>query len=207
MDSSDTSDPSAATICPSASLECGVLLIDQVHILLVDQDQELLAFRAMLLVRSNYSVTTACSERSILDLGSVTRIKVAILSDTLGLSGLRSTAIYVRTHWPEARILVLRVAPSTLECYLYDEAVDHSIQPEKLMDIVAKLSAGPLTEVRGAAPGAPQFSVPSLRFRPSPQETGPTEVALLSQGKNPQGHSHGLTNRHSSDATELRHTR
>jgi hypothetical protein len=204
-------DPSIANSCPSTSVVCGVLL--------VDQDQELLAFRAMLLVRSNYRVTTACSERSIpdlasdlgsdlgVDLGAVARIDVAILSDTLGLSGLRSAAIYVRAHWPEARILVLRVAPSPLEGYLYNEAVDHTIQPEELIDIVARLSADASTEVTDAPPTAPQFSVPSLRFRPSAQKTGPAEVTPPAQGKNPQKHRHGLTNRHSSRATELRHMR
>jgi hypothetical protein len=99
-------------------------------VLLVEPDHEVLANRALLLNRSSYMVATASSPRTVFDLRWMTGIYLAILSDTLGLAGLRSAAGYVRALWPSARILVLGIAPSALEVHLYDEVVDHCVQPK-----------------------------------------------------------------------------
>ena len=112
-------------------------------VLLVEPDHDVLANRALLLSRSSYMVATARSQRTVFDLRWMTGIYLAILSDTLGLPGLRSAAGYVRALWPSARILVLGIAPSGLEVHLYDEAVDHRVQPKKLLDTLARLSEDP----------------------------------------------------------------
>jgi hypothetical protein len=115
----------------------------QMVVLLVEPDHDVLANRALLLSRSSYMVATASSQQTVFDLRWMTGIYLAILSDTLGLPGLRSAAGYVRALWPSARILVLGIAPSALEVHLYDEAVDHRVQPKKLLDTLARLSEDP----------------------------------------------------------------
>jgi len=174
-------------------------------ILLVDHDQESLASRATLLVRSDYIVTTAACDQSVLDSSSITGIDIAILSDTLGRSGLRTTAGYVRTRWPEAKILILRIAPLALEYHLYDEAVDHSIQPRKLLEIVARFSGDPSTEETVPALRALEFSVPSLRFRPRLTQNDPAKGARFAQSKDDDERTTGLTNRHSSRSRNWLH--
>jgi hypothetical protein len=80
------------------------------------------------------------SHREIFDLRRITEIHLAVLSDTLGRSGLCSAAEDVRAQWPSARILVLGTAQLVLEDHLYDEAVAHGFQAKKLLDTLARLS-------------------------------------------------------------------
>jgi len=59
-------------------------------------------------------------------------VSVAILSDTLGDSGLRAAAECVREQWSIARILILGSVRTSFEDYLYDEALDHRFHPREL---------------------------------------------------------------------------
>jgi hypothetical protein len=112
-------------------------------VLLVEPDHDVIASRALVLSRSGYMVATASSQSAVFHLRWMSGIYLVILSDTLGLPGLRSAAGYVRALWPSARIVLLGIAPSALEVHLYDEVVDHRVQPENLLDRVAKLSEAP----------------------------------------------------------------
>ena len=118
----------------------------QLGVLLVEPDQDLRASRALLLASSDYLVATAGNHGEIFDLSLTTRIHLAVLSDTLGRSGLCSAAEYVRAQWPSARILVLGTPQFVLEDYLYDEAVNHGLPPEKLLDMLARLSENLLNQ-------------------------------------------------------------
>jgi hypothetical protein len=111
-------------------------------ILIVEPDRDALADRALLLSSSNYSVFTAGSYREIFGLRDRQDLYIAVLSDTLGGLELRYSAEYVRWHWPFIRILVLGIACAALEDNLYDEAVDQRVQPNELLDTLARLIEG-----------------------------------------------------------------
>jgi hypothetical protein len=175
---------------------------DPVHtvILLVEPDHDVLAKRALLLSASSYRIATANSQRTVFHLRWMNGIHLAILSDTLGLPGLRSAAGYVRALWPSAPILVLGIAPSAFEVHLYDEVVDHRVQPKKLLDIVARLSGVPWNERPraiscdlGASPCPDKWWLTVHRSKLP--ESGPTKAAH-SPGKNsPQKYSFDQTGR------------
>jgi hypothetical protein len=118
----------------------------QPGILLVELDRYLLANRALLLARSKYLVATASSSRTISDLWWMTGIYLAVVSDTLGLYGIRSAVRAVRAQWPSARILILGTVPLALESHLYDDAVDHQFQPKDFLETLARLSVDPWTQ-------------------------------------------------------------
>ena len=137
------------------------------------------------------------SHRDIFDLRRMTEIHLAVLSDTLGRSGLCSAAEYVRAQWPSARILVLGTAQLVLEDHLYDEAVAHGFQPKKLLDILARLSENPwnqMLEFIGSPPGTAACPVDWMTLlRSMLPESDPITVALPWQRKNPQAQSSGRT--------------
>src|SRR5271170_4637548 len=108
-------------------------------ILLVEPNVALLTAEALLLTRTNYCVTSACSQREIFALRDTKAIALAILSDCLGPRRLTAVAETVRRQWPQARILILGRAESVLEDYLYDEQIDHSLDPKQLPDDLERL--------------------------------------------------------------------
>jgi hypothetical protein len=130
----------------------------------------------------------------------MTGISLVILSDTLGLHGLRSSAEYVRSLWPSARILVLGIAPSALEVRLYDEAVDHRVQPKRLLDTLARLSEDPRNQRPrviscdlGASPCPDKWLTVHRSKLP---KSGPTKVTHPWERNSPQEYSSGRTGRH-----------
>jgi hypothetical protein len=169
----------------------------QLRVLLVEPDQDLLASRAVLLTSSNYLVATASSHGEIFDLRRMTEIHLAVLSDTLGRSGLCSVAQDVREQWPSARILVLGTAQLVLEDHLYDEAVDHGFQAKKLLDTLARLSENPWNQTLkfiGSGPETAACPDEWLTFlRSLLPESDPITVTLPWQRKNPQAQSSGRT--------------
>jgi hypothetical protein len=172
----------------------------QMVVLLVEPDHDVLANRALLLSRSSYMVATATSQRTIFELRWMTGIYLVILSDTLGLHGLRSSAGYVRSLWPSARIIVLGIAPSALEVHLYDEAVDHRVQPKKLLDTLARLSEDPWNQRPrviscdlGASPCPDKWLTVHRSKLP---ESGPTKVTYPWEKNSPQEYSSGWMGRH-----------
>jgi hypothetical protein len=172
----------------------------QMVVLLVEPDHDVLENRALLLSRSSYMVATATSQRTVFDLRWMTGIYLAILSDTLGLTGLRSAAGYIRALWPSARIVVLGIAPSALEVHLYDEAVDHPVQPEKLLDTLARLSEDPWNQrqrVISCDLGASRCLDKWLTVHRSKlAESGPTKITHPWEKNSPKEYSSGQTVRH-----------
>jgi hypothetical protein len=66
---------------------------------------------------------------------------LAVLSDTLGSSGLRSLAQDVRRQWPLARVLIIGAAQVALDDPLYDEAVERRVSSTDFLAALTKLSA------------------------------------------------------------------
>jgi hypothetical protein len=172
----------------------------QMVVLLVEPDHDVLENRALLLSRSSYTVAAASGQRTVFDLRWMTGIYLAILSDTLGLPALRSAARYVRALWPSARILVLGTAPSALEIHLYDEAVDHHVQPKKLLDTLARLSEDPWSQRPraiscdlGASPCPGEWLTLNRSKLP---ESGPTKVTYPWEKNSPQEYSSGQKGMH-----------
>jgi hypothetical protein len=164
---------------------------DHMVVLLVEPDHDVIASRALVLSRSGYMVATASSQSAVFHLRWMSGIYLVILSDTLGLPGLRSAAGYVRALWPSARIVLLGIAPSALEVHLYDEVVDHRVQPENLLDRVAKLSEAPwnqrpraISRDPGASPCPDNGWLTAHRSKLP--ENGSTRVPYSWEKKNPQ---------------------
>jgi hypothetical protein len=111
----------------------------QPRILLVEPDQHLLNSRSLLLTKSNFKVLTAGNACEVYRLRSAPMVKVAVLSDALGDSGLRAAAECIREQWLTARILLLGAVQPSFEDYLYDEALDHRFEPGKLLDSICML--------------------------------------------------------------------
>jgi hypothetical protein len=172
----------------------------QMVVLLVEPDHDVLENRALLLSRSSYVVATADDHRTVFDLRWMTGIYLAILSDTLGLPGLRSAAGYVRALWPSARILVLGIAPSALEVDLYDDAVDDRVQPKKLLNTLARLSEDPWNQrprviscELGASPCPNKWLTVHRSKLP---ESGPNKVTHPWEKNSPQEYLSHQTGRH-----------
>jgi hypothetical protein len=127
----------------------------------------------------------------------MTEILLAVLSDTLGRSGLCFAAEYVRAQWPSARILVLGSAQRVLEDHLYDEALAHGFQPKRLLDSLARLSENPWNRMLNLVGSPPETAAcpddwMSL-LRSMLPESGPITVAFPWQRKNPQAQTSGRT--------------
>jgi DNA-binding response OmpR family regulator len=112
-------------------------------VLLVEPDPELMAKRALLLMRSSYLVITACDTREVFVLRGSAGPLIAVLNDALGDFQLHICAEFVRRHWPSTRILVLGAAYQALEDHLYDDAVEHDFKPEDFLDTLERLLEDP----------------------------------------------------------------
>ena len=111
-------------------------------ILLIEPNRALLAAEALLLTHSDYSVTPAFSHDGIFALRHTKAIALAIVSDCLGPRSLTAMTETVRRQWPLARILILGRAESVLEDHLYDEQIEHSIDPNQLLKDLERLYKG-----------------------------------------------------------------
>ena len=111
-------------------------------VLLVDPDISLLSAESLLLTNSNYRVTPAFSHRELFALRETKALALAILSDSLGRQLLSAIAETVRKQWPLARILIWGRAESVLEDHLYDEQINHSLNPIQILDDLERLYKG-----------------------------------------------------------------
>lgn len=66
-------------------------------------------------------------------------IALALLSDSLGQSGLRDVAESVRQRWPKAKILVLGRAVPALDDPLYDDEIRQNSQEIEIRDVIKAL--------------------------------------------------------------------
>jgi hypothetical protein len=128
----------------------------QPRILLVEPDQHLLNSRSLLLAKSNFRVLPADKACEVYHLRSVPMVDVAVLNDTLGDAGLRAAAQCVREQWRTARILILGAVQTSFEDYLYDEALDHRFEHDKLLDSIFVLCRSPRSEGYWTHPDAPK---------------------------------------------------
>ena len=108
-------------------------------LLLVDGNVCSLERHQSILSNSGYLVITATTLTEVIALRQMA-IRLAVLSETLGWSILRSAAENVRRTWPRARILVLGAAQRVLDDPLYDEAADCQITSINLLSVLQKLS-------------------------------------------------------------------
>lgn len=111
-------------------------------ILLVNPDISLLSAEYLLLTKSNYCVTPAFSHGELFALRETKAVALAILSDSLGRQLLSAIAETVRRQWPLARILIWGRAESVLEDHLYDEQINHSLNPIQILDDLERLYKG-----------------------------------------------------------------
>jgi hypothetical protein len=108
-------------------------------ILLIEPNISLLSAETGLLNAANYCVTPAFSHGEVFVLRSIEAVALAIISDSLGSLVLGAVAMTVRSQWPLARILIIGRAATMLEDQLYDEQVEHSVEPKQLVEDIDRL--------------------------------------------------------------------
>ncbi len=108
-------------------------------ILLIEPNISLLSAETLLLNAANYCVTRAFSHGEVFVLRSTEAVALAIISDSFGSRVLGAVALTVRTQWPLARILIIGQAATMLEDQLYDEQVEHSVEPRQLVEDIERL--------------------------------------------------------------------
>lgn len=69
------------------------------------------------------------------------KVDVAILHSTLSPGELRSCAVYIRHHWPAARILLIHEQVEILDDPMYDERMSPELSAEALLGIIERLAA------------------------------------------------------------------
>lgn len=152
-------------------------------ILIVEPNPGLLAARAQLLSAADYYI--AASNEAVSATGlQETDVRVAILSQSLGNSTLRTLSQEIRLYYPNARILVFGMPSLNLEDQLYDEAIDHHCRPEQLLDALFRLTRR-FSERRAGLPlriGPQSLSLSGLGWvslHKEPQESDPSKETVL----------------------------
>jgi hypothetical protein len=113
----------------------------RLRIVIIEPVISSLSDRQLLLSNDNYRVTSVKDARELSLLGADESFALALISDSLGRSGLVDAARSVRQQWPAARILVSGVAAVVLEDHLYDDTIPHSCGEQELCDALDRLSA------------------------------------------------------------------
>jgi hypothetical protein len=81
---------------------------------------------------------------SVWDLSAILapgEVDVAILHDTLSPGELRSCAVYIRHHWPAAKILLIHAQVDILDDPMYDERMSPDLSAETLLSMIERLAA------------------------------------------------------------------
>ena len=152
-------------------------------ILIVEPNPGLLAVRAQLLSAADYYVA-ASNEAAPATALQETDVRVAILSQSLGDSTLRTLAQEIRIYYPNALILIFGRSSLNLEDQLYDEAIDHHCRPEQLLDALFRLTRQS-SERRVGSPlriGPQSLSLSGLGWvslHKEPQESDPSKETIL----------------------------
>ena len=66
---------------------------------------------------------------------------VVILHDTLSSAELRSCSVYIRHHWPSAKILLIHARAEILDDPMYDERIPPGFLPERLLTTIERLAS------------------------------------------------------------------
>jgi len=78
------------------------------------------------------------------------KVDVAILHNSLSPEELRSCAVYIRHHWPAARILLIHAQVETLDDPMYDERMSPDLSAETLLSMIERLAASSRRSERSA---------------------------------------------------------
>jgi hypothetical protein len=68
------------------------------------------------------------------------KIDVAICHDTLSPGELQNCAVYIRHHWPAARILLISAHSEAVDDPLYDEWTRPEISQDAFLSIIERLA-------------------------------------------------------------------
>jgi hypothetical protein len=93
------------------------------------------------LLNEGYRVTPVNSSFELSLLSMSEAFTLAVVSDTLGHTGLVDATRLVRQQWPAARILVLGHASFVIEDNLYDEVLPQSCGEQDICNILGSMSA------------------------------------------------------------------
>lgn len=108
-------------------------------ILIVEPDPTLLGARARLLLAADNYVATSNEAAPGSELQEL-KVRVAILSQSLGDPMVEKVAQEVRLRYPSAAILIFGRCSPELNDQLYDEAIDAHSRPEQLLDVLFRLA-------------------------------------------------------------------
>jgi hypothetical protein len=97
--------------------------------------------RDVLLSRTKCRLVAATSVWDLSAILASGKVDVAILHDTLSPGELRSCAVYIRHHWPAARILLIHAQVEILDDPMYDERMPPDLSAETLLSIIERLAA------------------------------------------------------------------
>jgi hypothetical protein len=113
----------------------------KLSVVLIEPTLALLPNPRYVLLNEGYRVTPVNSfyELSLLSMSKA--FTLAVVSDTLGHTGLVDATRLVRKQWPAARILVLGHTSFVIEDNLYDEVLPHYCGNQDLCDILDSMSA------------------------------------------------------------------
>lgn len=107
-------------------------------ILIVEPNPTLLLARAQLLLAADYYVDSSNGAVPASKLQE-TDVRVAILSQSLGIPIVAKLAQEVRLFYPNAAILIIGLCSSELNDQLYDEMIDSHSRSEQLLDALFRL--------------------------------------------------------------------
>lgn len=124
-------------------------MITTLHVLSIGSVESNDLVRDVLLSRTKCQLFAAAS---VWDLSGVltSGVDVAILHGTLPPGELRSSAHYVRHHWPAARILLIHTQVEILDDPMYDERMSPDLSAETLLSVIERLAASSRRSERSA---------------------------------------------------------
>lgn len=108
-------------------------------ILVVEPNPALLTARVQLLLAADYFVATSnhalpASEMQRID------VRVAVLSENLGILAVVKLAQEVRLFYPGAAILIVGPGSPEIDEQFYDEAINSNCRPDQLLSVLFRLT-------------------------------------------------------------------
>lgn len=116
-------------------------MIDALHVLSIGTTKSSNIVRDVLLSRTRCWLFVA---RKVWDLSAIlasVNIDVAILHGRLSAAELRSCSVYIRHHWPDAKILLIHAHTKILDDPMYDEQMRPDSSAGALLTMIEQLAA------------------------------------------------------------------
>lgn len=117
-------------------------MIAKLHVLSIGSRESNGFVREALLSNTNCRLLAATCVWDLSGFLTTGRIDVAILHNSLSAAELRSCAVYIRHHWPSARILLIHVRVEILDDPMYDERMLPGSSAPKLLATIEWLAGG-----------------------------------------------------------------